>query len=186
MLLALTRGLQPNDWTTRLHAEGILPEMIVVTVEAGGTKNPGELIEAIASRHRVLESPAARWICGAAHDGVTAFRTVLEHPDLFGAAACLSTSFEGAEGAPPLHSPILNELESRSGLPAGLRVFLDYGSVGLDECYEPYHRDLGAILRGKGWREGTDFAITRSKGGSHDPASWQERLGPALRWLAGR
>jgi len=186
LLLTLTAGLQATEWTDRLHGEGILPEMIVVTVEEGGAKNPAGLIPAIASRYRVLESPAARWICGAAHDGVAAFRAVLDHPEFVGAAACLSTSFEGAEGAPPPHSPMLRELESLTALPTGTRLCFDYGTVGLDECYEPYHRDLGAILRAKGWRDGKEFTVTRSTEGSHDPASWQSRLGPALRWLAGR
>jgi hypothetical protein len=186
LLLVLTPSLQASDWANSLHAEGILPEMIVVTAESGGKQNPAGWIAALSERYRLLESPAARWICGAGHDGVTAFRAVLDHPELFGAAACLSTSFEGEEGAPPLHSAMLNELESRGGLPAGLRVCFDYGSIGLDECYEPYHRDLGSILRGKSWCDGKEFTITRSVGGSHDLASWQKRLGPALRWLAGR
>lgn len=189
LLLVLTPGLHAADWITRLHAEALLPEMIVATVEEGsdvGIKDPAGWIAVLSQRYPLLESPAARWLCGAGHDGVTAFRAVLDHPELFGAAACLSASFEGAEGAPPLHSPMLNELESRSVLPSGLRLFLDYGSTGLDECYEPYHRDLGAILRGKGWKEGRDFTITRTARGSHDQASWQIRLGSALRWLAGR
>lgn len=194
LLLVLTPVLQASEWTRRLHAEGILPEMTVVTVESGddvGTKDPAGWITHLSERYRLLESPSARWVCGAGHDGVAAFRSVLDHPELFGAAACLSTSFEGTEGAPPLHSPMLNELERRSGLlqgglGLGPYVFFDYGSLGLDECYEPYHRDLGAILRGRGWRDDQEFRITRSVGESHDPKSWQTRLGPALRWLAGR
>ena len=71
-------------------------------------------------------------------------------------------------------------------LPAGVKLFLDYGTLGIDECYEPYHRDAGAILRAKGWKDDREFRITRTVGGSHDPASWQNRLGPALNWLAGR
>jgi hypothetical protein len=67
-----------------------------------------------------------------------------------------------------------------------VKLFLDYGTTGLDECYEPYHRDAGAILRAKGWKDDREFRIARTARGSHDPASWRNRLDPALRWLAGR
>jgi hypothetical protein len=186
LLLALTHSLDTKEWADRLHAEGILPEMILVTAEGGEESAPAKLLHGITARYRVLESPAARWICGAGHDAVTALRAVLDHPDLFGAAACFSTSFEGTEGAPPLHSPMLRELEGRHSLPEGIRIHFDHGTVGLDECYEPYHRDLGAILRAKGWKDDREFRVTRAQGDSHDPASWRKRLGPALRWLTGR
>jgi hypothetical protein len=81
---------------------------------------------------------------------------------------------------------MLRELEGRHSLPEGIRIHFDHGTVGLDECYEPYHRDLGAILRAKGWKDDREFRVTRAQGDSHDPASWRKRLGPALRWLTGR
>jgi hypothetical protein len=81
---------------------------------------------------------------------------------------------------------MLLELESRTKLPTGVRCYFDYGSVGLDECYEPYHRDLGSILRERGWKEGVEFQISRVAGGAHEIASWHQRIGPALRWLAKR
>ena len=176
------------EWADSLHAEGVLPGMLVAkapVVTEGEVSDPAAIFTMLAGRYRLLEEPSGRWICGTGHDGITALRAVLDRSDLFGRGACLSASFEGAEGAPPLHSPMLRELEERSSLPEDTRIFLDYGTVGLDECYEPYHRDLGAILRGKGWQDDREFHIVRTQGGSHDPASWQRRLGSALRWLSG-
>ena len=181
------KTLGAGQQVARLHGEGILPEMIVASV-SGDLSNldPVRVFLELAARFRLLESPQARWICGTGHRAVIALRSVLDHPDLLGAAACLSTSFEGIDGAPPLHSPMLKELEERPSLPERIRLYFDYGSVGLDECYEPYHRDLGAILRTKGWRDNREFRIERIHGGTHDLGSWQNRIGPALRWLAGR
>jgi len=79
---------------------------------------------------------------------------------------------------------MLRELEDRSSLPGSTRLYFDYGTVGLDECYEPYHRDLGAIFRSKGWEDDREFRIASITGGTHDPTSWRHRLGPALQWLA--
>jgi len=186
LLLSLDHRLPAEEVVSGLVGEGIVPPMIVSARAEGSTADAGSLINHLFSTHRILESPEACWICGTGHSAAEALRTVLKHPDLAGRAACLSTSFEGTEGAPPLHSRLLRELEERSDLPKGVKVLLDYGTLGLDECYEPYHRDAGAFFRTKGWCEAREFELRRVTGGSHDSASWAGRLGPALRWLAGR
>jgi len=171
-----------------LHAEGVLPEFVVAGISPnpsiGAIPDLAGIVAKIASSYRLLETPSACWIEGTGLNAITALEALLDHPEVFGAAACLSTSFEGIEGAPPLHSLALRRLEERISLPGGIRFYFDYGTLGIDECYEPYHRDLGAILRCKGWREEREFRITKITRGSHTPASWQERLDPALRWLA--
>lgn len=186
LLLSLDPGLPSAEVAGRLTAEGILPPLIVATRTEGSGADAAGLLEHLVSTHRILEAPEARWICGTGHSSAEALRTAVSRPELAGRAACLSTSFEGAEGAPPVHSRLLRELEERSDLPAGLKLFLDYGTSGLDECYEPYHRDVGAIFRAKGWMQGAQFEIRRVAGGAHTPHSWSERLEPALRWLATR
>jgi hypothetical protein len=182
----LDPGLPAAEIAASLREEGLLPPMIVAARTEGSRVEASELINHLTSTHRILESPEARWVCGTGHSAAEALQMVLSRPDLAGRAACLSTSFEGVEGAPPLHSRLLRELEEQTDLPAGTKLFFDYGTVGLDECYEPYHRDAGAIFRAKGWTDDRDFRITRTVGGSHDSTSWQNRLGPALSWLAGR
>ena len=187
ILLMLTPGLKAPGAIAGLHAEGVLPQMIVAEAETpSNPMNPIAIIDTLSDQFRVLDSPSARWIGGTGHAAVTAFRTLLDQPELFGAACCLSTSFEGVEGAPPPHSPMLLDLEERKSLPMGIRVFFDYGTIGLDECYEPYHRDLGALLRTRGWKDGVEFEICRVNGGFQEISSWEQRIGPALRWLAGR
>jgi hypothetical protein len=190
ILLMLTPGLKAEEAIAELNEEGVLPEMIVAEVKALETHpdpiDPITITTVLSGHFRVLDSPTARWIGGTGHAAVTSFRALLDHPELFGAACCLSTSFEGVEGAPPPHSPMLLDLEERKSLPTGSRIFFDYGTIGLDECYEPYHRDLGAILRTKGWKDGIEFEIRRVTGGAQEISSWQQRIGPALRWLARR
>ena len=190
ILLMLAQGLKAPEAIAGLLKEGVLPEMIVAEVAAAeppsNSIDPIAIIDTLSDQFRVLDSPSARWIGGTGHAAVTAFRTLLDQPELFGAACCLSTSFEGVEGAPPLRSPMLLHLEERKSLPMGRRVIFDYGTLGLDECYEPYHRDLGALLRTRGWKDGVEFEICRVNGGSQEISSWEQRIGPALRWLAGR
>ncbi len=187
ILLMLTPGLKAQEAIAELHVQGVLPEMIVAEVLVSDVPtDPIANIAGLAERFRLLDSSSARWIGGTGHAAVDAFRALLDHPENFSAACCLSTSFEGVEGAPPPHSPMLLHLEERKSLPADSRIYFDYGTIGLDECYEPYHRDLGAILRCRGWKDGEDFQIHRHTGGSQEITSWQQRIGPALRWLVRR
>jgi hypothetical protein len=75
-------------------------------------------------------------------------------------------------------------LAERASLPAETRFYFDYGTEGLDAGSEPYHRELSAILRAKGWEDGREFHVLRVIGGRHDEASWRQRLGDALRFVA--
>ncbi len=189
-LLLSLGDLEAAAGLAALNAEGVVPEFLVAGISpelaTGTIPDPAEIVAVIASRYRLLETPSARWIAGTGHWAIPALEALLDHPEVFGAAACLSSSFEGFEEAPPIHSRALRSLEDRLSLPSGVRLYCDYGTLGIDECYEPYHRDLGGILRGKGWCDEREFRITRIPGGSHTSASWQKRLNPALRWLASR
>jgi hypothetical protein len=42
---------------------------------------------------------------------------------------------------------------------------------------------LAARLHGHGWREGVDLHFEKVAGGTHDEASWAERVRPMLRFL---
>lgn len=186
-LLMLTPGLKSQEGVASLHVEGVLPEMIVAEITAEErVVDPASLMAALAERFRILDQPAARWIGGMGHAAIRALRCILDHPEIFGSGLCFSSSFEGAEGAPPPHSPMLLHLDELSAMPKNVRIYFDYGTVGLDECYELYHRDLGAILREKGWSDGREFTILRHTGGAQDLASCQCRMNSTLRWLARR
>lgn len=180
-----------------LTREGVMPEAIVVTVSAGREdlspelKGAGyarflteELVPRLDAEYRTLADPCARVLVGAGLGALLNFYVAMSGAGVFGKFACLSTSFEDVSERPPAQSGQLRALEARAGLPGGVRMYFDYGTKGLDECYEPYHAELGALLRERGWRDGREFRIVRVEGGSHEAESWRARLGDALRFLA--
>jgi len=197
-----------DEWVTRLFAEGTLPEMVVVGVchpegfseenyslrdydlspELGGAAYAEfvatELIPYLDTHYRTVPSASARLLAGTSLGGLNAFYTVLHHPGTFGNVIGLSTSFEDVSQVPPAYCAHLHALAAEPALPAGLRMFFDYGTVGLDECYDGYHRDLAGLFREKGWREGEQFQIKQIPGGTHDEISWRQRLGDGLRFIA--
>lgn len=198
-----------DEWISALSAGGEIPEFIVAGVchptamqaepisardcelspQRNGTTYTafltGELLPHLDTGYRTLGTPASRVVGGAGLGALHAFGLVLERPDLVQRAIALSTSFEDVALEPPAHSRALRQLERRESLPSGLRVFFDYGTEGVDECYEPYHIELGGILREKGWRDGNAFTVRRIAGGSHDELSWRFRFPEALRFVSG-
>lgn len=188
-----------GDTLERLTREGVMPEAIVVTVDHADRKDElspelngaayarfltTELVPRLEAEYRTLADPAARVLVGAGPGGLMNFYAAMNAPGGFGKFACLSTSFEDVSERPPAQSGQLLALEARAALPGGIRMYFDYGTKGLDECYAPYHAELGALLRERGWRDGREFRIVRVEGGSHDAVSWRARLGDALRFLA--
>jgi enterochelin esterase-like enzyme len=197
-----------DEWVNVLSRDGILPESIIVGVchpegfseenatlrdfdlspELGGAGYANfvanELVGHMDAHYRTIARPEARLLGGVSLGGLNSFFTTFQHPGIFGKVVGLSTAFEDVSGAPPPHSGQLLALVREPALPSGVRMYLDYGTVGLDECYEPYHRDLGCLFREKGWRDGEQFRIQRVEGGTHDEISWRTRLGDALRFLA--
>lgn len=201
--------LAADEWVGILSAQGVMPESIVVGIchpegfsgdnhsmrdfdlspELGGAAYARfvatDLVAHMDAHYRTLASPDARVLGGTSLGALNSFYTALRHPGVFGNFLCLSTSFEDISQALPSDAAQLHALAVEPALPDGARMYFDYGTQGLDECYEPYHAELGSLLRQKGWVDGAQFVIRKVEGGTHDELSWRNRLGDALRFVAG-
>jgi len=199
-----------DEWVWHLAREGVAPEMIIVAVrhpegyasegetlrdfdlspELGGsayaTFVARELVAHMDTHYRTLPDARSRILAGSSLGGLNSFYTALRHPGVFGTFLCFSTAFEDVSESLPGESGQLLALESAPSIDPGTRFFFDYGTRGLDECYEPYHRDLAALLRAKGLIESGSFIVRRIIGGSHDELSWRERFGDGLRFACAR
>ena len=200
--------LAADEWVRLLSSARLMPEAIVVGVchpegfsegmrserdvdlslELGGSAYAqflaSELVPAIDTRYRTLAGRESRTIGGASLGALNAFYTALHHSDAFGGMFGLSTSFEDLSQGPPGDCAALRMLAERADFPEGLKFYFDYGTEGADCGYEPYHRELAALLRAKGCEDEREFHILRVIGGSHDERSWRLRLGDALRFAA--
>lgn len=198
------------DWAAdesflALSCERILPEYVVVAVchpkrltpEGAPIRNfelspqlegpqyaqflRQDLIPYLETRFRLIPSPEARLLVGASLGALFAFHFAMHIPGVFSRFACLSTSFEDYPEVSPRDSPELNALAALPQLPRSTRIFFDYGTLGRDECYGPYHARLAEILHAKGWTN--QYTIRRIEGGFHSELSWRQRLGDALKFL---
>ncbi len=197
-----------DEWVCRLSAEGVMPEAIVVGIchpegfseeneslrdydlspELGGAAYAQfvstELVAYLDTHYRTLAQSAARILAGASLGGLMSFYVALHHPGVFGKFVCLSTAFEDVSQKVPSQSGLLRDLEAIPALPSEVRIYFGYGGHGLDECYEPYHVELAALLREKGWQAGRQFQIVRHPQAGHDELAWRSQFGEAIRFLA--
>ena len=143
-----------------------------------------ELLAHMDARYRTLAEPTARVLGGSSLGALISFYVAIHHPGIFGNFACLSTAFGDVSQSSPRDADQLKALAAAPALPAGVRMYFDYGTTGRDADYEPYHQELDRLLRDKAWRDDNEFRIVRVEDGSHDELSWRQRFGDVLRFLA--
>ena len=134
-----------------------------------------ELKPLIDRRYRTLRGPRDTMLMGSSMGGLISAYAVTRYPKVFGAAACLSTSWPIGDGFAErwfeAHLP-----------PRTARLYFDYGTGTNDGSIEPFQRKLDAAAgpRGGAW-------VSRAfPGAEHSERAWQARVDIPLTFLLGR
>lgn len=147
------------------------------------------LIPWLERDYRVRTGEANRTIVGASMGGVMSCYAIIERPDVFGRAGCVSAHLALAD---PQMAPHHEEqiawlwdsyLDAHLGRPNGRRVWMDHGTEMLDSYYGPWQHMVAEDFERLGWREGEDFTARVYKGAEHDENFWRERMPEMLLWL---
>ncbi|MBX3729577.1 MAG: hypothetical protein KF858_10370 [Candidatus Sumerlaeia bacterium] len=116
---------------------------------------------------------------GSSMGGLVSLYLAASQPDVFGKAGCVSTHFPWENGR------LIEEFEAAGTFPSAVRLYFDYGTVGIDSMYEPYQDRMTAFLKGQGFVEGEDFIVIKADGADHNEAAWRARLETPLLFLFG-
>jgi predicted alpha/beta superfamily hydrolase len=172
-----------------LMASGELPAMIVVGVDNSPRRRaeyaPGQegdvyrawfagpLREFIDANYRTVDAPNHRWVGGASMGGLVSFMLAWEHPELYGAAICMSPAFKYLNFDYPagLEGPA----------PACTHFYIDNGTEELEKELQPGVEAMVARLPELGCPENTCFTLFIEEGARHFEADWARRLPGALR-----
>jgi predicted alpha/beta superfamily hydrolase len=134
-----------------------------------------ELKPLIDRQYRTLRGPKDTMLMGSSMGGLISAYAVTRYPRVFGAAACLSTSWPIGDGFAErwfaAHLP-----------PKTARLYFDYGTGTNDGSIEPFQHKLDATAgaRGGNW-------ISRAfPGAEHSERAWQARVDIPLTFLLGR
>lgn len=152
-----------------------------------------ELKPAIDRRYATRPGPESTAVVGSSMGGLISIYALTEYPQVFGAAAGLSTHWVGrptAWGRERVRNAAL-PLAAMTYLsqklpPAGRhRLYTDRGDDWLDSLYAPTHRFVAEVLRDRGYTA-TDAATPVIDGSGHSEADWAARLDRVLLFLLGR
>ncbi|MBX9813800.1 MAG: esterase family protein, partial [Sphingomonas sp.] len=126
---------------------------------------------------------------GSSMGGLISLAAIARYPQVFGAAACVSTHWplvapDHIEMPTPELGAVWDRfLAERLGAPAGRRIWFDHGDQTLDQYYGPWQSRVDARLIAIGWRPGEDFETKAYPGTGHEENAWAARLPEIFAWL---
>lgn len=182
-------GVCPNDrnWEyqqLRLLGGGGLPEYARYLADA--------LVPFLESCFSLISDPPCRIVAGASHGGLAAFYTAAVHPDVFGGAICMSSSFWSNHPDPQHDTALLPHVMEGLKGPHRPRFWIDWGMVRSGGPHNVVIEWL-ATAAGRmmvrdlqhhyGYTVGQDLFWQEDPDGQHTEKSWQRRLPAALKAL---
>lgn len=152
-----------------------------------------ELKPFVDRTYRTLTGPQDTTISGSSMGGLISLQAVMKRPDVFSAAACLSTHWplkvEGLEPGPALDAWRERLVTAWTGvIAAGLppvgahRFYFDRGDETLDQFYGQFQTRIDRVFRDAGYGPGR-FQSLLFPGAQHNEASWNGRLDVPLTFL---
>lgn len=150
-----------------------------------------ELKPEIDRRYATRPGPAGTVILGSSMGGLISVYALNEYPQVFGAAAGLSTHWVGIRE--PNHALPLaafeylrDRLAAPDTPPGGRRLYMDHGTTELDAIYAPYQAFVDEIVRDRGYDAGSYWRRVLP-GTGHNETVWAARVGEVIEFLlAGR
>jgi predicted alpha/beta superfamily hydrolase len=181
-----------RDWAVDessavLRSMGAVEDMIVVGVYSGDRMveytNPGyenyarslaeEIVPLADERLRTGKHRRFRSVWGSSLGGVVSFYAVWQHPDVFGAAVCMSSTFSHKDD-------LMDRVLAEKGPDVGF--YLDSGWPG--DNFE-VTMGMAMALISRGWSLGHDLLHLCFPYAEHDEATWGMRLHLPLQFLNG-
>jgi predicted alpha/beta superfamily hydrolase len=145
----------------------------------------GELKPFIDANYRTKPDRDHTSTMGSSMGGLISMYAMLKYPDVFGAAACLSTHW-------PLHvdlndpdatTSFISYLKNAMPAPDGHRIYFDFGTEELDGNYEPHQQLIDAMMAEIGYTQGKDWVTRKFNGAGHSEKDWRKRLHIPLGFL---
>lgn len=138
-----------------------------------------ELKPFVDATYRTRPGREATFIMGSSMGGLISLYGLCEHPQIFGAAACVSTHWPIGE------EPLVDWFAAALPAPGTHRIYFDYGTETLDAQYEPYQARMDGHMEAVGYRRGVDWETLKFEGAEHSEVSWRERADIPLAFLLG-
>jgi len=145
-----------------------------------------ELKPSIDQRYATLPDAPNTFIMGSSMGGLISLYAICEYPEVFSAAACLSTHWIGTyESNAAIPLALFTYLQEHLPDPATHRIYMDRGDATLDAHYPVHQSFADVLLHEKGYSDG-NFQSLVFPGAAHTENDWAQRLDRPLLFLLGR
>ncbi len=143
-----------------------------------------ELKPLIDQRFAVDPAPNATSIMGSSMGGLISLYALSEYPQIFGAAACLSTHWPGSFifDDSTLPEALLANMTETLPDPSNHRLYFDHGTATLDAHYASWQARVNALMASKGYTE-TNWVSRVYADAEHSEQAWGARLHVPLTFL---
>jgi predicted alpha/beta superfamily hydrolase len=176
-----------DDTSQTLRAMSAIEDFVIVGIRPGDRMKeytmPGyedyarslaeEVLPLAESKLRIDRDRRHRSVWGSSLGGVVSFYTVWNHPDLFGVAVCMSSTFSHKDN---LIERVMSERAPDVGF------YLDSGWPG--DNYE-VTMAMAMALVSRGWRYGLNLFHLCFPHAQHDESSWGMRLHMPMQFING-
>ena len=123
-------------------------------------------------------------IAGSSMGGLISMYAVLEYPDTFGGAACLSTHWPGVFTLEnnPIPQAFIEYLQTSLPEASRHKFYFDHGTETLDRLYGDIQSKVDRVFLAKGYTP-SNYRSLRFDGADHSERAWQKRLHIPLEFL---
>lgn len=145
-----------------------------------------ELKPFIDSSYATKKDRANTIVAGSSMGGLISMYAICEYPDIFGAAACLSTHWPGIFYTKnnPTPDAFMNYMKTNLPSPLVHKIYFDFGTETLDAMYEPYQLQTDSIMQAKGYDSKT-WITKKFVGENHSESAWRKRFNIPAQFLLG-
>jgi oligosaccharide 4-alpha-D-glucosyltransferase len=144
-----------------------------------------ELKPFVDSNYRTKPGRDNTMMMGSSVGALISLYAVIEYPDVFGGAACVSTHWPSSMMVdnPAGNEPVLEYLRRAIPPPGDHRIYFDFGTEALDSDYEPHQQAIDDVMLELGYEYGPLWQTRRFEGAGHSEIYWRERVHIPLKFL---
>lgn len=136
-----------------------------------------ELKPFIDKNYSTLSDRENTFVIGSSMGALMSLYAISEYPEIFGAAACMSTHFPLGDGV------MVDYMEKYLPSPETHRLYFDFGTIDLDTEYKKYQERADKIVEKKGFVKDINWKTINFQGDGHNEYFWRRRINVPLEFL---
>ena len=152
-------------------------------------KNTGELYmrfiikklkPLIDRKYRTLPDAYNTAVGGSSLGGLISFMLAWEYPEIFSKAICCSPAFDID------NFNFITPVKEYNGQKKTIKIFIDIGTIGLEDSLMKGVNEMLLQLKEKGYREGKDLMFYKDENAMHSEAYWSKQVWRFLEFMFGK